>query len=80
MIFSGDGPTNTGVLADITFISARETTPRIVLASTNGASAEIDAFLEKTETGFKIISNTILQPNTEYQFDYISIGSDTAAQ
>jgi hypothetical protein len=66
----------TGELAEITFDSAYATTPRIVLSGNNAKSAKLVAYITRTATGFKLVTDEPLEPNTTYLFDYIVIGAE----
>ena len=79
-IVIGDNIPANGELSEITFSNPYTQPPRIVMSGNNNKSAKLGAYVVRTATGFKIVSDDPLEANTTYSFDYIIIGTETASQ
>lgn len=80
-VTSGTTITDPGALAELTFAKAFEpgTTFKVALTPTNGSALDIRVFIEKTASGFRIVSKDKLAAGTSYSFDYIVIGAQQVA-
>jgi parallel beta-helix repeat protein len=68
-----------GVLAHLTFSSSFETAFKVVITATNSPASKAEAYVTKTANGFDLTTDATLTPATQYQFDYIVLGSQTAS-
>ncbi|MDZ7744319.1 MAG: hypothetical protein U5K77_00955 [Candidatus Saccharibacteria bacterium] len=63
-----------GILAKVLFAeSVDDAIPRVNLMPVGAGSTGLDLYIERTADGFKVGSNTPLEPNKTYRFDYITI-------
>lgn len=63
-----------GVLARVTFSEPYGTDYKIVLTPTNGPAADLRIYVVKTDKGFDVVSRDAPSANTQYEFDYITMG------
>lgn len=73
VVSSGSQASLAGEIADVTFTGAYTTAPKIVLSGNNALSAKLGAYIVRTTTGFKIVTDDPLQLGQTYSFDYIII-------
>lgn len=73
VIASGSEAAETGVLAEITFTNPYEVAPKIVISGNNAKSAKLGAYVERTEDGFRIVTDDVVEEGVDYEFDYIII-------
>ncbi len=77
-ITTGDQSQATGVLAEISFVQAYAAGFRISLTPTNASAVDLRVYAEKTDTGFKIMTKDKPLPQTQYQFDYLVLGTEVS--
>jgi hypothetical protein len=65
----------TGAAAEVTFHSKTEETPRVSLTPANEPAARASVYVKKTAEGFTVMSAEALTTDTQYRFDYLTIGS-----
>jgi hypothetical protein len=70
---NGDAASHAGALATVTFNQAYDKVPRIVLTPTNADALSIKVYLQKTATGFTIVTDDTPIAGKSYQFDYIIV-------
>ncbi len=70
---SGTQASAAGEIAEVTFTSAYGTAPKVVLSGNTAVSAKLGAYIVRTTTGFKIVTDDPLQTGQTYSFDYIII-------
>lgn len=73
-LVAGSGAT-VGELAAITFADPYETTPRIVISAASQEALELGIYIEKTDTGFRLVSTHAPEAGKVYRYDYIVIGA-----
>ncbi|MDL2342273.1 MAG: hypothetical protein QFB87_04320, partial [Patescibacteria group bacterium] len=80
-VTSGMTVTDPGVLAELTFAKGYPagTNFKVSLTPTNGNAIDIHVYVEKTATGFKLVSKDKILAGTSYSFDYIVIGAQQVA-
>jgi hypothetical protein len=77
---SGQTISVTGVLAEVTFAKAfADSKIKVALTPTSSSALDIRVYIEKTATGFRIVSRDKLLPGTSYSFDYIVVGAQQVA-
>jgi hypothetical protein len=76
-IVSGQTVGTAGILADVSFNQPFNpgTTYKVALTSTNDHALDIRVFVQKTATGFQLVTKDTAAPGTTYSFDYIVIGA-----
>jgi fibronectin-binding autotransporter adhesin len=67
----------TGVVAEVTFSSPYGQMPRVMLTPVNQDSVGAPFYIEKTQTGFKVVFTQTPGANKTYSFDYFVIGSES---
>jgi hypothetical protein len=67
------------MLFEINFNSPYTVDPRVTITTKNGKSARFPVFVRATSNGFKIYTDTPIDPTTTYECNYIIIASETVA-
>jgi hypothetical protein len=71
LTLTGAAGSQPGVLATVTFAEAYDKVPRIALTSISRDALNLNVYLEKTITGFKLVTDDTPAAGKTYQFDYI---------